>query len=163
MARLKSERAARNFGMIAGDPDNPNVDHRWWINNIAVDFETANLGNPPVPLPGSPPPVDVRVFGFSPVDGTEFESMRANAMGMLGGDVWIAYAPYAYSMDLETWLFIPALADRNPERSNVAALRSVWTYIWQSPFPIEAWHFSDILGTWIYAFDGGWTFVWNSR
>ncbi len=150
-------------GMTAGNPDGPNVDHRWWINNIAVDFESENLSDPPVSAPGPPPPVDPRIFGFPPVTDDEADAMRVIAAGMLGRDVWFGDAPYAYSFDLERWLFLPHLVWKDPHRTNLAALRGTWAYVWDNPFPEEEWHFAEAIETWVYGYEGGWTFVLNSR
>ncbi len=162
--RMSAE-TLRSFylGMAAGYPDDPNVDHRWWINNVAVDFEEGNLSDPPVPAPGPPPPVDHRIFGFHLLEGTGIDDRRANADGMLGPDVWFAYAPYVYSFVLERWMFIGDLIDRDPARTNFAAWRGAWVYIWDSPFAESGLRFSEAFGTWVYAAEGGWAFVWNSR
>ncbi len=180
------------IGMQIGHANDPMLGHRAYFNAFAFDHNAHNLTRPPgVPHPGQvefpvdpvapeDPVIPLILYGFRRVEGIPGEWMRLNTFGMFGPDVWFEHAPYLYDFDLDVWLWvpdlwIPAVVDpgtgeetepgrpHDPETSNFSARTPGWVYIWDSPFEVNKWTGVAEWGTWVWAHEGGWTWIENSR
>ena len=117
------------IGTIAGSPSNPNRGDVWYINAFAVDYENENLSTPGA-LAQLPPPLEFEHrFGFPLVEG----EWTVDTGRFLGSRVQIEFAPWAYSHDLATWIYLDFLdggtgepPDPTEDRSRKAG---TWAYI----------------------------------
>ena len=158
------------IGQSAGAPELPFRGDPWWINVIAVDFESENL-SVPEGFENFPPPVVE-----APLDA--WEICHARFFGCLRLDS----APWVYSYNLETWGFIYSLA-KGEGQIDLRALPSLsaewiflvnsgdrdhastpesdfidsegylgWIHIGHAP-----WVYSYDLETWMYLSGGDWS------
>lgn len=158
--------------------EDPLVGHPLYFNLFAVDREDHRLDRPenatlPPPLPGP-----VEAYGMTIVEALGADSFRASGDPLLGiVEVRMDRLPWMFSVDLDTWLYLPDLESHPPQGRrpdlDLTQKLGVWSYAsnsggdttagsnggWVAHYPsflgylyteYAPWAYSYNLGTWCY-------------